>query len=243
MTEISDKDLMRKMMMGLATLRKSAWKQRRKDFPEGRMPMGMPGFGGRRGWAPMGGNFPMENGPMGAMGKMNKKAMGEWAQSMGMNPRFAAMAEGGRGYGKRDRHAGMHHHGSFHHSSYSRRGKMERRGWARPGLIRENLLTIIAKNPDGIRAKQVAEKAGINQSSVSESLSKLEGDGYIKRTVDPDDKRATLIFLTELGQARANEIEDQQKEAFDHLFDCLTDEEKQEFARILDKIIAAAAEE
>lgn len=242
MTEINDKELMQKMMMGLAALRKSAWKRRQKDFPEGGMPMGMPGFGGRRGWVPMGGDSPMENGPMGAMGKMDKKAMGEWAQSMGMNPRFAAMAERGRGFGKRDRRNGMHHD-STRRSPFGQFGKMERRGWGRPGLIRENLLTIIGKNPDGIRAKQVAEKAGINQSSVSESLSKLESDGYIKRTVDPDDKRATLIFLTELGQARANEIEDQQKEAFGHLFDCLTDEEKQEFARILDKIIAAAAEE
>ncbi|MBD5807510.1 MarR family transcriptional regulator [Lactobacillus sp. 0.1XD8-4] len=107
----------------------------------------------------------------------------------------------------------------------------------RQGLMRENLLTIIADNPTGIRAKKIAEKAGINQSSVSESLSKLEDDGYIKRTVDPTDKRATLIFLTDLGTARANEIKDQQQKMFGHLFDNLTASEKEELSRLLDKII------
>lgn len=108
---------------------------------------------------------------------------------------------------------------------------------SRQGLVRENLLTIIAEAPEGIRAKDVAKKAGVNQSSVSESLSKLEDDGYLKRTTDPSDKRATLIFLTDLGKARANEIADQQQEIFGHLFDSLTDDEKVELARLLDKII------
>ncbi|MBB1079179.1 MarR family transcriptional regulator [Limosilactobacillus sp. STM2_1] len=107
----------------------------------------------------------------------------------------------------------------------------------RQGLIRENLLTIIADASEGIRAKAIAEKAGINQSSVSESLSKLEDDGYIKRTVDPTDKRATLIFLTDLGKARASEIKDQQQKMFGHLFDNLTSSEKEELSRLLDKII------
>lgn len=107
----------------------------------------------------------------------------------------------------------------------------------RQGRVRENLLTIIAAAPEGIRTKDVAKRAGINQSSTSESLSKLEDDGYIKRTVDPADKRATLIFLTDLGKARANEIKDQQEALFGHLFDNLTADEKTELARLLDKII------
>lgn len=110
-------------------------------------------------------------------------------------------------------------------------------GHHRQSLIRENLLTIIAEAPAGIRAKEIAQKAGINQSSVSESLSKLADDGYIKRTVDPSDKRATLIFLTELGKARASEVKDEQTALFGHLFDNLSAAEKEELARLLDKII------
>ncbi|MCT3454674.1 MarR family transcriptional regulator, partial [Limosilactobacillus fermentum] len=112
--------------------------------------------------------------------------------------------------------------------------------FAKPGLghghSREHLLVLIGKHPDGIRQKELAEGFGINQSSTSELVSKLEDDGYLKREVDPKDKRATLLFLTDLGKARAAEVEDAQKTMFEGLFKNLTAEEKQTFGDLLDKI-------
>lgn len=100
------------------------------------------------------------------------------------------------------------------------------------------LLVIIGKNPEGIRQKDISARIGINQSSTSELISKLETDGYITRKVDPDDKRATLLFLTELGRARAAEVEDERNAMFKDAFSVLTEEEKETLARILDKLIA-----
>lgn len=112
--------------------------------------------------------------------------------------------------------------------------------FAKPGLghghSREHLLVLIGKHPDGIRQKELAEGFGINQSSTSKLVSKLEDDGYLKREVDPKDKRATLLFLTDLGKARAAEVEDAQKTMFEGLFKNLTAEEKQTFGDLLDKI-------
>ena len=107
----------------------------------------------------------------------------------------------------------------------------------RPPLSRERLLVIIGKHPEGIRQKMIAEKVGINQSSTSELINKLESDGYIERKVDPDDKRATLLFLTEKGAARAAEVEDERQEMFRGMFDALTEEEKQTLSGILDKLL------
>ena len=107
----------------------------------------------------------------------------------------------------------------------------------KPVLSREHLLIIIGKNPDGIRQKALAEKIGINQSSASELINKLESDGYIERKVDPEDKRATLLFLTEKGTARAAEVEDERKEIFKGMFEKLTEEEKQALSDILDKLL------
>ena len=97
---------------------------------------------------------------------------------------------------------------------------------------------IIGENPDGIRQKAIMEKAGIGQSSVSELINKLEDDGYIERKVDPSDKRATLLFLTEKGQARALEVEDERKEFFADVFARLTNEEKSTLSDIMDKLLA-----
>ena len=180
MTEISNMELIKKMLKSLVILRENSFANAHQPFQGS-----MPGFGlGRDGQ-----EFP---------GRGDRPMNGAFSMMNGRQPDFSG----------------------------------------RQGLVRENLLTIIAAAPEGIRAKQIAAQAGINQSSVSESLGKLEDDGYIRRTTDPTDKRATLIFLTDLGKARASEVEDQQKEMFGHLFDCLTANEKAELARLLDKIIA-----
>lgn len=107
----------------------------------------------------------------------------------------------------------------------------------RPPLSREHLLVLISEKPEGIRQKELMEKAGIGQSSVSELINKLEDDGYIERKVDPSDKRATLLFLTEKGQARALEVEDERNEFFSGIFSKLTDDEKQTLSDIMDKLL------
>ena len=110
----------------------------------------------------------------------------------------------------------------------------------RPPLSREHLLTLIAQHPEGIRQKVLAEAAGINQSSASELIDKLEGDGYLQRRLDPTDRRATLLFLTELGQARAAEVADEREQRFKDLFAPLTEEEKDTLARLLNKLVGEA---
>ena len=114
-----------------------------------------------------------------------------------------------------------------------------RPGMPKPPLSREQLLVIINQYPDGVRQKVVADKVGINQSSASELINKLEATGYIERTIDPNDKRATLLFLTEKGKARAAEVEDERNEIFREIFSVLTEEEKETLSGLLDKLLAA----
>ena len=103
-------------------------------------------------------------------------------------------------------------------------------------LNREHILTIIDEHEDGIRQKDIAYELGINPSSMSELIGKLENDGYVARTIDPSDKRATLITLTELGQARAAEVEDEKTAGFKQLFSRLTQEEKEQLYNLINKM-------
>ena len=106
-----------------------------------------------------------------------------------------------------------------------------------PGISRDRLLVIISEYPDGIRQKNLAEKAHINPSSTSEVVTKLEDDGYLLRTIDPSDKRATVLKLTEMGAVRAEEISGEREAFLDDYFGRLTDEEKQTLSDILDKLL------
>ena len=107
----------------------------------------------------------------------------------------------------------------------------------RPPLSRERLLVVMAESPEGIRQKDLSEKLKIGQSSTSELINKLEDDGYIERKVDESDRRATLLFLTEKGQARAAEVADERAAIFEDAFSKLTDDEKQTLSDLLDKLL------
>lgn len=110
-------------------------------------------------------------------------------------------------------------------------------GPMRRGMNRERLLTIISEHPEGIRQKDLAEAAGINASSASEVVSRLEDDGYLVRVIDENDKRATLLKLTEMGAVRAEEIRSERDSFLDEVFSRLTEEEKQTLSDLLDKLL------
>ena len=105
------------------------------------------------------------------------------------------------------------------------------------GMNRERLLVIISEHPEGIRQKALAEAAGINASSTSEVVSRLEDDGYLIRTIDENDKRATVLKLTEMGTVRAEEIRTEREAFLDGFFSKLTEEEKQTLSDLLDKLM------
>ena len=105
------------------------------------------------------------------------------------------------------------------------------------GMNRERMLVIISDHPEGIRQKELAEAAGINASSTSEVVSRLEDDGYLVRTIDENDKRATVLKLTEMGAVRAEEIRTEREAFLDDFFSKLTEDEKQTLSDLLDKLM------
>lgn len=130
-------------------------------------------------------------------------------------------------------------------------------GHRSPVLSRERILTILLNNENavaentgemekaeavhtgaaaGLRQKQLTEAMRINASSMSEFIGHLEDDGYVERNVDPSDKRATLISLTEKGRARACELQDERRDKLDLIFSPLTEEEQKELLRLLKKL-------
>ncbi len=61
------------------------------------------------------------------------------------------------------------------------------------------------------------------------------------RTANPDDKRSTLIVLTEKGKARAWEVQDDRRKAAEEFCSKLTEEEKDTLIALLDKLLERPA--
>ena len=60
---------------------------------------------------------------------------------------------------------------------------------------------------DGVAMTQtaLARQASVEQPTMANTLARMERDGLIERTPDPDDKRSALVRLSELGRARADQ--------------------------------------
>ena len=106
----------------------------------------------------------------------------------------------------------------------------------RPFFVRERLLVIADSYDGGVRQKTLVDELDISPAAVSELVTKLEKDKYVSREVDPDDKRATLIKLTDLGKARAAELADERNERFSKAFTALSDKEKDQLLKLLEKL-------
>ena len=55
--------------------------------------------------------------------------------------------------------------------------------------------------PEGSRISALAEEAGMTQQSMGELVTHMEKCGYMRRKVDPADRRARLVVVTEQGRA------------------------------------------
>lgn len=70
---------------------------------------------------------------------------------------------------------------------------------------------------DGQNIKSLAEKLILDSSAVTGFLDRLEKEGFVRRVVDPQDRRSFLIYLTEKGKQTAEEIYPITKEVNDLL--------------------------
>lgn len=99
-----------------------------------------------------------------------------------------------------------------------------------------NILTALYENNGILTMKEIATKIGKDKSTVTVLINKLITLGYIEREKCATDKRITYIKLTEkalLIENTFNSISTQVKETAYHN---VTENEKQEFLRILKKI-------
>ncbi|MDR7276217.1 MarR family winged helix-turn-helix transcriptional regulator [Catenuloplanes atrovinosus] len=69
------------------------------------------------------------------------------------------------------------------------------------------LLWMLGQEPGGMTVSEIAARLGVEQPTVTRSLSRLESGGWFVRRPVPGDRRATRIELTGKGRAGIAEIE------------------------------------
>ena len=85
---------------------------------------------------------------------------------------------------------------------------------------------------------QLADRLACVKSNVTQLIDRLEADGLVSRTSDPNDRRSRLAVLTEAGKKAYVKGSEIQRQAEQELFGALTAEEAATLHQLLDKLKA-----
>lgn len=114
-------------------------------------------------------------------------------------------------------------------------GKSEFLGGGRSILERDRILVTIGRH-GSLTQKRLAEEIAVSPQSMSESLVKLEHDGYILREKNRLDKREVIVALTPAGRAHSDELAQKMRSQAHKFLEPLSEEEKQTLFSLLTKL-------
>lgn len=97
------------------------------------------------------------------------------------------------------------------------------------------LLSCLAENPH-VSSRDLCEILDLRPSSLSEMLTRAEGEGWITRAVDEEDRRVQRIDLSPKGKSFVEEMESAREKDYQRKTACFTEEEKAQFCALCNRL-------
>ena len=95
------------------------------------------------------------------------------------------------------------------------------------GLSLSARAVLAAVADDGpTRLTGLATAGGITQPAMTQLVGRLERDGLVVRLIDPDDGRATLVDITDAGQALRAQLRQTQRDNLGELLEALSPDDE-----------------
>lgn len=84
---------------------------------------------------------------------------------------------------------------------------------------------------------KLSQRLGITQATVTPLVDRLVAKGLVKKEVSPNDKRAKLISLTELGRAMVQEHRKKEQETMEGFLEYLGQDDTEVLIQLLQKAV------
>jgi len=114
-------------------------------------------------------------------------------------------------------------------SDYEQRFQLSMTEW--------RVMTILARFPE-LSAREVVERTAMDKVAVSRAVARLVNAGRVDRSVHDDDKRRSVLKLSDAGWAIHDEVAPMARGHEQELLARLSEDEKGQLERILDKLMA-----
>lgn len=116
---------------------------------------------------------------------------------------------------------------------FSRNAKVrESRMYDELSFVAYTMLSYVGSFPQPT-ASDLAERYGLEKSTVSRQLSALEDDGLLRRVTHPSRPRTKLLELTDAGLARLTRVRQHQRQGLEERLGRWPDEDVETFGRLL----------
>ena len=89
---------------------------------------------------------------------------------------------------------------------------------------------------DGCMQKEIARACSVEAASVTSLLNKMEKDGLVERKIPRENRRVSLVWLTDLGREKARSVRGAFDELEEALFKGFTQEERTALLEMLVRI-------
>ncbi|MFW5946461.1 MAG: MarR family winged helix-turn-helix transcriptional regulator [Candidatus Natronoplasma sp.] len=99
------------------------------------------------------------------------------------------------------------------------------------------LLFKLLKGGDGVTQKEICEKLHVSKSTTSKIIKSLVEKGYLRKEKDPEDKRASRIFLTDKKEEIEDLIKEIDEKAENKMLKGFDDEERKNLKAYLERIL------
>ena len=97
----------------------------------------------------------------------------------------------------------------------------------------ERALRLITRSEEPPRMTELADRLGIVPRSLTTVIDALEEAGLVRREIDPTNRRAILLHLTERGTAVRDDLREARRRAAEDLFAPLSAQDRQTLAKLL----------
>jgi DNA-binding MarR family transcriptional regulator len=105
------------------------------------------------------------------------------------------------------------------------------------GLTSSQYLTLlIVQRNEGVNQETISHELFLDKATIARSVMKLVKQGYMKRMVDPNDRRAYILFLTKKGEKIIPRIRKVLERTSDIFLTGFSKQEKQQALALMKKM-------
>jgi DNA-binding MarR family transcriptional regulator len=100
----------------------------------------------------------------------------------------------------------------------------------------ERALRTITRSEEPLRMTELADQLGIVPRSVTTVVDALEQAGLVRREIDPHNRRAIRLHLTDRGRAVRDDLREARRSAAEDLFAPLSDDDRRALGDLLSQL-------